>query len=443
MTIYLPKEKKHLTFSVFLICLMFLFSLFALTRIKQIASPVVDMLPTTNELWIIPALLAFKKIFCDLRSDRGCNAVVLVLFAILVAVIVFGAFRATDFEQYTYAVAVFLIPILLLFVCSNKDIQYLDFFLKFFTATCFLYAIIYILLATYFRDAAAFLGDTIRARDIVSSDQYRAKMMIGTAITVANYFTLSLPILFYMFFKNKNNKWALVSFLAIAANMYATLLTLSRLGFFSSVIVALTCILTQKENLPQWGKRCLISLIAVIGFFYLADKYDIGRIFMGFSDSSTAARLESLHLALYIFTRYPVFGSGMGNYFIRVYKSNTLVVDQMSGLVDPHNAFALILSELGVVGFTLICIIICWLIWRISKIPEKMFRTTGYIIMLISAINSLGGSHLVNEISYSVVFWTYLSIFYAASFLDAEFFQKRVEIRKNKNNDKNISRYLK
>ncbi|MBU8915092.1 O-antigen ligase family protein [Bacillus sp. FJAT-29953] len=414
--------------SVFIISLIFLYPLFCMTRIKQMASPVVDMLPTTNEIWFIPLLFLIKLIVCDLKKNRfKLNAIIFVWFLVLFISILIGGFYVTDISQYLFAVAVFIIPISLLQLITTKDILNLFFFLRLFTCVCLFYSILYIILVSTFDTLSLILGNTIQTSRLISSDQFRVSLMIGSPISVANYFVITLPILFYMYFINKNNIWSKIALISIVANISATALTLSRLGFISSILVSVICILFLREEVPNRRKKLLMSIFGFIAFYFIASKYDLGRLFIGFSDTSTSARLESGKLALHLFQLYPFLGSGMGNYFTRVYQNNSLVIDGVYGLVDPHNAYLLVLSELGLVGIIIILFFLFYLIFRISQVPNKMFRNTGLIVLFSVSLVSIGGSHLINEISFSIVFWIYISLFYAASFLDEHTFQRFFE----------------
>lgn len=436
---YSKNENKGGYFSRVLISFMFLYPLFTLTRIKQIASPTVDMMATTNELWIMPAMLLVKKIIFNSHNKKSYKVIVLVWIISLFIIILLGGFRVSNFEQYIFAVVVFLTPMFFLSVFTQKDMLYLNFFIKLFVIVCLTYSILYIILVSSFGNLSVLLGNGISSKSIISSNQYRVRMMIGSTITVANYFVISLPILFFSYFTNKKNFWSKVSLLAIIANMCATILTLSRLAFFASVLVALICIIFQKEKQISKGKSLIIIIIGIVAICYIAREYDITRLFMGFSDSSTLARAESAKLALQIFKLYPIMGSGMGYYFTRVYSDKELVVDGISGLIDPHNAYLLILSELGISGSIIILLLLCYIIRRISKIPYKIFRTTGYSIIIAAGLVSFGGSHLINEISYSIVFWIYISMFYATSFLDSSSLEYYLGIHRNGGQYENIN----
>ncbi|WP_275373065.1 O-antigen ligase family protein [Clostridium tertium] len=423
------KNRKRIKFSSILICIMFLYPLFAMTRFKQVLSPNIDKFSTTNEVWIIPLLLCIKRIFWDLEKERKYNLFMLILFISLLSVILVGGFRVENLEQYVYAILILIIPINLLFLCKRKDINNLNFFLKLFTAICLIYSLGYIFATSNYDFLSKLMGNTIYSRSFISSDQHRAKLMIGSAITVANYFTMSLPILFYVYFRRYSIRWNAISLISIIFNLIASALTLSRLGFFSSILIAMSCIFFQIESKNKFAKRFLIIILAILGFSIIMIRYDIGRLFMGFHDTSVLSRLSSIYLGIYIFQKNPLFGSGMGSHFTRLYTDNSLKIDDLYGLIDPHNVYVLILSEIGLIGLIIIILFILCLFYRLSQIPDKMFRKTSYLIVFAAAISGIGGSHLVNEISYSIVFWIYMSFFYSASYLGVREFE---EISKNK-----------
>jgi len=141
---------------------------------------------------------------------------------------------------------------------------------------------------------------------------------------------------------------------------------------------------------------------------------------MGFdiSGDSVSARLIAGSLGLHIFTRYPLFGSGMGRFFERIYDYSFISVDGITGLIDPHNMYIFIASELGITGLILTIILFINLFRSFSHINGRILRKTAYITLSVFLFNAMGGSHILNEISYSIIFWIYMGLFNAVSIRD-------------------------
>lgn len=422
-----PNSGNKLKPSIILICLMFLYPLLAMSRIKAIGAPIISGMTGTNQVWIIPVLFLIIKFFSIRRgkSLKIMDSGFLVALFLLFIVLVIGGFNAVSIEQYLYAIALFTVPILLLFTISKSDINYLGFFLKFFIFVCLAYSLFSIFASINYQIVMDFIGLTNYSGAVNLEGQYRARTMIGSAITVAFYYNLSLPLLFYMYFSSRKTKWEYISLISIVMNLIATFLTLSRAGFYVAILVSLLCITYQIKHRSLFRKKLLVFCSVIIGFVYIAGQYNIGRLFEKISFITTDFdRFEGIQLALHIFKVFPIFGSGMGHYFIRMYEYRYLQVDGFYGLVDPHNLYVLLLSEIGFIGFALVIILFILMIKKISIIKDIMFRKTGYIMLFAMALGALGGSQLANEISYASVFWIYMSVFYAASYLDAESIRK-------------------
>src|SRR5690606_27005691 len=108
------------------------------------------------------------------------------------------------------------------------------------------------------------------------------------------------------------------------------------------------------------------------------------------SGSSVSERLTASKLGLYIFSIYPLFGSGIGRYFERIYSDRYINVEGLTGLIDPHNLYVLILSELGIIGLIVTIILFIYLFKRFSFIKEITLRQTGYLILFVFLFDAFG-----------------------------------------------------
>src|SRR5699024_5711085 len=145
--------------------------------------------------------------------------------------------------------------------------------------------------------------------------------------------------------------------------------------------------------------------------------YDLSRIINGFGSSgaSTEGRFDSVILGLKIFQEYPLFGSGVGHFFERVYESRYLIFDGFSGLIDPHNMYILILSEMGLLRLFITFIMIAFMFYNFSFIKIKALKYTAYITLLSFLLGAMGGTHLFINASFATVFWIYMGTFNAVS----------------------------
>lgn len=407
------EKKKSLEGSSVIICILFLYPLFIFNTIKQFGSPIIDGVKTTNLLWIIPAIILIK-VFLNLKKYKADkrNGNSIIFFLLLFIVILVGAFNIENTEQYILAICIFIEPIGLIFLFDRNNIKDKNFFLKFFVMICLIYSILTIINAV---GIANF--EFLKSSDYVTSGQSRARLMIGSTISLSNYFVMTVPLLFYMYFTVAEIKWRIISLSSIVLSFIATCFTLSRMGVTSFLIISILCFVMFKgKKLTNTNKLIIFIFICIAGY-YLYLNYDISRLF-SFNDASISQRGNSLNLALNIFKNNPIFGSGIGRYFLRAYDYNFINVNGYIGMVDPHNMYALILSELGLSGFIILFTLLVCMLSKFSTIEDQLLKKTAYMTILGVALFSLGGSHIINEINFSMIFWIYIGFFYIFSSYD-------------------------
>ncbi|CAM3268797.1 O-antigen ligase family protein [Filibacter tadaridae] len=419
--LYEHEVKKRNNTYLYILGSIFLYALFAFDRVKNSFSFHVDNKVTTNEVWIIPILclvIFFIGKSNPLESIKKYNLIFLVLIYMYILNIAVSGFHINSIAQYIYAGLLFIIPMLLFFPmskCKSDDIRII---IKFFIVICLIYAVFAIILSTNYAYFMELVGNDVT--NYRFSAQYRASMMLGSSITVSYYFNLTLPLCFYIYFTDKERSWRIISLLAIIIIIIATLVLLSRTATLCTLLITLYFLIFIKNEKTKISGNISIICVVIAALFYAFSNYDLTRLLGGlsFSGDSEIARLEATSLGLYIFSKYPLFGSGMGNFFERIYETRFISVDDITGLIDPHNMYILILSELGIMGFVITLILFCLLIKRFSGIKEKALRRTAYIILFAFLFDAMGGSHFVNEISYSVVFWIYMGFFNSIAITD-------------------------
>jgi len=410
---------KKYSFSAYLICFIFLYALFALNRIKKTLSFSVEGVTVTNEIWIV-VLICFLLSINRRRKQLlyKYNFYLGICLFLYILVVIMGGFNIDSISQYIYSVFIFITPILLYFKISNFSNDDIIFLFKIIIIMCLIYAIFAIVLTKNYAFFMGLLGNPIDNYRYYS--QYRPSMMLGSSITVSYYFNLTLPICFYIFYKSKKKKWRIISASTIAINLLATFVLLSRAASLCSIFIILYNIFFIKNNENKYSGKIILFILFVIAGIYSFQNYDLSRLTIGFdaSSSSVYERLMASSLGLYIFSKNPIIGSGMGRFFKRVYENRYIVVDGFSGLIDPHNMYVLVLSETGLIGFILIIMIFLILFKSFSNIQEKMLRQTAYLTLFAFLFDAMGGSHLFNEISYSIIFWIYMGLFNRISIKD-------------------------
>jgi O-antigen ligase len=411
----LNKQKKYST-SVYLTCFIFIYILFALDRIKNLLAFKVDGITTTNEIWLIPLFYLFTFIINSNKRNyvlNKYNIFISICVISYIIIIIIGGFYTVSVSQYLYAVSLFIIPILIFFTITKFNKSEVNLLIKFFVVVCMVYAIFSIILITNYAYFMNLLGNPIDYRYYF---QYRPSMMLGSSITVSYYFNLTLPICFYLFYCSNKKKWKIISALTIVVNIIASFLLLSRIAVICTILIILFYLLFIKIKSKYFNKIMIIILI-IFGLIFAFKKYDLSRIFTVFSPSeaSISLRLKSANLALNIFKQYPIFGSGMGRFFERAYIYRYITVDGVTGLIDPHNMYLLILSEMGIIGILITIALIFILLKSFSQIKNNVLRKTAYITFFALLFDAIGGSHLFNSISFASVFWIYMGLFSAIS----------------------------
>lgn len=410
-----------ISFSFYLIFFMFLYALFAPDRIKNIFSFKIDGINTTNELWLLPLISIFillsgkfrhKSIFLD-----KYNRLMLMLIYGVIFVIAIGGFYAMSVSQYIYALLLFIVPIQMYFLMSGIKYDYVNHIFKILVSISLIYAIFAIILSTNYAFFMSLVGNEIDNRYYY---QYRPSMMLGSSITVSYYLNISLPLSIYMFFRTSKGKWRLISMFAIISNVVATFILSSRLASIVTIFILIFYFLMVRNKRNTIRIKALFIIFLFIVLNYVFKNYDLSRILMGFDllNTSESERFNAGVLGLYIFAQYPIFGSGMGRFFERIYTDKYINVDGLVGLIDPHNMYILVLSEMGIIGFVLIMGLFIVLFKNFSYIKEDFLRRTSYVCIFIFLLNSIGGSHLINEISYSIIFWLYMGLFNVISMRD-------------------------
>lgn len=406
-------------FTMYIICIIYFYVLFGPSRIKRILSFSIEGKSTTNEVWIIPLLCVVIILLIGINKKNliinNHNLPFVVYVYLYIVIILLGGFNVNSIAQYIYAVMLFIVPIFLFFSMIYLEYQEIEKLIKIFVLSCLIYSILAIILSTNYAYFMNLVGNIIDDRYYL---QYRASMMLGSSITVSYFFNLTLPLCFYLYYSNTEKKWRLISGITIFMTVIATFVLLSRTAVLCTLIIIAYSLFFMKKRKRKGIRKIGIFLLIIIAILYTYKNFDLTRIIdgMNFSGSSVEARLQAINLGLYIFTQFPLIGSGMGTFFKRVYDNKYITVDGLTGLIDPHNMYILILSELGLIGIIVTALLFITLIKKFSNIEDNILKHTAYITVIAFLFDSLGGSHLVNEISFASIFWIYMGLFSAISF---------------------------
>lgn len=421
MSNIMENDYRKTPVSVLAIIAVICHALFMMNRLKFSQLIEIDGAAVNNESWLFLMVIIFK-IWIDQMDATYVvekriihDRVLLILIILLFIVAICGGLGAQDLSQYIYATLLFFVPILFLFSVSRKNSDYFEYFIKLFIILSFIYSIIVVIAVNNFGYIMELLGNST---DVQQYSQYRASLMLGSSITVSYYLNISLPLCFYHVFTTENKKWRIFDTVAIVINLIATAINLSRLAFIVSIFIVLYCLFFVKQGRFSFQKKIGVSVLIVVSIWYTATSFDLDRLFYGFSDDSTLERAYAMNLGVFLFKENPVLGTGLGKYFVRAASGREISVAGINGLVDPHNTVVMALSEMGISGFTLLCIILMRIVKIFSYIENVEFRRTSYIVLCSYLLGALGGSQLFNEMSFSTILWIYLSLFVAVGSRD-------------------------
>jgi O-antigen ligase len=406
-------KKNKYSITVYGILFIYFYALFALSRIKHFYTPRINGEPITNEVFIYFFVVCL--IYVLRKTDNMYQtkpAAYGLFFYALFFISLIGAFKVDPFETYLYAVGIFFVPVFLFFLLRDVEVKHFYFLCKVFVCVSIVYSLLAVITSFNYAFFADLLGNTVQ--DSYYS-QYRSSLMLGSSITVSYYLIISLPLCFYMFY-TADKKWRRISLVAIIISVTAIIILLSRMAVVSLFIVIAFYLFIAKNKKTIHSRNILIATVSII-IVILANTVDVTRLLQGFSftDSSSLARIGAAQLGIHLFAKNPIFGTGMGCYFERVFSNPVIIVDGIYGLVDPHNMYIMFLSEVGILGFILVCCIFGKMLNDFSKIKDKNIRQAAMITLIVFLIFSLGGSHIINEISYSAIFWIYMGLYRAIS----------------------------
>lgn len=166
-----------------------------------------------------------------------------------------------------------------------------------------------------------------------------------------------LPVTIFYSLSVRKKSHRLLCFLAVALQLAAIVISLSRGGFVALVVVAALMVLFTKRKLLLLA-LIIITSIGVIQFAPPEFFAEISTITEGTREATAHARMEYWRRAMVMFSEDPVMGKGIAQFpsLSHKYARPGEVLDEGDYLVCHSNWFQ-ILSELGLVGMVLYLII--------------------------------------------------------------------------------------
>jgi len=217
------------------------------------------------------------------------------------------------------------------------------------------------------------------------------------------FLVLLLVFIFILREKLFQKKYVWVSYLIIAVNLIAIVLTFSR----GALLMLLICVVTYSFISKNWKITGGLILGFVIVFFILSPKFYVENMNL-LRFASTEARLESAKSALSIWQDNPM-GVGFNTYrFARKAYEPTDWTDfgpsHAGSGVD--NSFILVLVTAGFVGLGAYL----YLLFRMLRLGFSNIKNNKFALVLtVSLVGLIGNSLFINSLFYSfLLFWIFV-----------------------------------
>jgi probable O-glycosylation ligase (exosortase A-associated) len=210
----------------------------------------------------------------------------------------------------------------------------------------------------------------------------------GLALVVA------YPLCYYLFRGAQSRLLKILSLTLLAAFLVSIVFTGSR-GAFVGLLATIIYLLLKEKKLIMGS--VVLAMLAVPAYYLVSDSYveRIESISEYEEDESVGIRFQLWRAAIDMVADYPIFGIGTGN-FPNAYGGTYRAKDSQNLYWSPHNVFIQIITEMGLVGFTIYILFIASIFWiniRTRKLLEQLedqkilyYLTNGIDVILVGYI---------------------------------------------------------
>lgn len=399
--------KINLKISYFLTIFLLIYSLFAFSSIKTMYAPIVDGIKGNNVIYFVFFVFVFRLFL--IKKIKSNFKVFIFIFLILIYLLITIIFKNNS--QSIYSLLLMIMPIFLVSTSNEYDGKLFVNFLKVIT----ILSLVYSIFVCFEFFAYDFFSNHFSLNPVASYDT-RHSTMLGTSITTSYYFILNIPFE-VIAYKMLDNRWKKILFVSIALNVLAIILNQSRICFITLFIYLLFYFFSFNKNVKIHYK-VLIVIFSLILMIWILNNNNLSRLYTNYGESvSTETRFEVLKIGLDEFYKYPFFGSGISTYYKRLWNVGTrfVYIHNTLSLIDPHNLFIYILVEQGLFGFVLFIMLFSLLRKEYYNYLPDFIKDNLKILMIGLLVIFCGGSHLINEINYSVIFWIYFMFIFSYS----------------------------
>ncbi len=225
-------------------------------------------------------------------------------------------------------------------------------------------------------------------------------MAVGVLLLVGQY--LKFPIINYKF----QNIFKIISWIFLPLFSAALFFSFSRAGWLAlaaGLAVMLVGAVIKKNFQAQKNilQAIFISGVIFLILFSQLPNLVMTRLYGGgrLEVKSKNERLESIKYSLPIIKKKWASGAGLGNYVLALKRE---LPGQASYFYQPvHNAYLLVLSEIGIVGFIIFICLLIFVLVRLLRRPAD----AGLLAMTTALIVLLSFDHWLWSLHFGVLFF--------------------------------------
>ncbi len=180
---------------------------------------------------------------------------------------------------------------------------------------------------------------------------------------------IAFPLCYYLFKSTGSRLLKIASLVLLAMFIVSIIFTGSR-GAFVGMVATIIYLLYKEKKLVVG--LVTLAVLSVPAIYLVSDQYveRIESIKEYENDESVGVRFQLWRAGLSMIGDYPIFGVGTGN-FPNAYGGTYREKDSANLYWSPHNVFIQIITEMGLVGFTIYILFIAS-IFLVNKQSRKM-----------------------------------------------------------------------
>jgi len=406
----LETDKKYSRYSIILLIDIFLicYALFGTAGLKKQFGLSIDGIRFQNLIYIVPIVLLIRAISKQeliVSYSLFWSGTILTLYTAIHSLVLFNS-------QSVYAALLIIIPYWLLFTTNNKEANGYFIFTKIIIVLCLVYSAYSIAQFFMYNSLVRLIG-----RGVISADyQTRHSTLLGSSITTSYFFVISIPMMM-MGLQFLSERWKKRCIVSIGLSCFSVILLQSRISFVVLAVYFIIYFLKYGKKIRTRYK--ILVIIAVCALLYWTLTNDsLSRLYTSYlGGESTEMRFRAIETGLHAFQQRPLFGSGLAKYYKRLWDSfsRNINIFGEATLVDPHNMYIFLLDEIGAIGIIIYLIAYYNVYKQICSCNENIIVHNVRVLFIGLGICMFGGSQLVNELPFSVIFHVYMCMLLSVS----------------------------